>query len=162
MEDILELELYKEVTVHFEKYYKFQPLTAKVYTFFIFNNCHEGLTFDYLVEIFQVSKSSMSHSINTLMELSFIVDFKNENERKRHFKVNKKLFLTRLMDVQERLESERNVYSKLKDFKTERSNLMFKKETFDLYIDHLSQATNSIKNTIQNLNLYINQNENEY
>jgi len=160
MQDILELELYKDVTAHYEKYYKFQPLTAKVYSFFVFNNCQDGLTFDFLVDTFQVSKSSMSHSINTLIELNFIEDFKNVNERKRHFKVNKKLFLTRLMDVQERLDSERNVYVKLKEYKIEKSNQMFKKETFDLYIDHLNQVSTSIEKTIKNLNLYISQNEN--
>lgn len=160
MEDILELDLYKEVTSHYEKYYKFQPLTAKVYSFFVFNNCQDGLTFDFLVDFFQVSKSSMSHSINTLIELNFIEDFKNENERKRHFKVNKKLFLTRLMDVQERLESEKNIYVKLKEYKIEKSTQMFKKETFDIYIDHLDQCTSTIDKTIKNLNLYISQNEN--
>lgn len=160
MEEILELDLYKEVTAHYEKYYKFQPLTAKVYSFFVFNNCQDGLTFDFLVDTFQVSKSSMSHSIKTLIEHSFIEDFKNENERKRHFRVNKKLFLTRLTDVQERLENEKNVYMKLKEYKIEKSNQMFKKETFDLYIDHLDQVTSSLQNTIQNLNLYISKNEN--
>ena len=160
MEDFLELELYKEVTAHYEKYYKLQPLTAKVYSFFIFNNCQDGLTFDFLVDTFQVSKSSMSHSINTLIELNFIEDFKNENERKRHFRINKKLFLMRLLDVEERLISEKNVYLKLKDYKMTNSNQMFKPETFDLYIEHLAEVTTSIENTIQNLNIYISKNEN--
>lgn len=160
MEDVLGLDIYKEVTAHYEKYYKLQPLTAKVYSFFIFNNCQEGLTFDFLVDTFQVSKSSMSHSINTLIELNFIEDFKNENERKRHFRVNKKLFLMRLLDVEQRLISERNVYLKLKDYKMTNSNQMFKAETFDLYIEHLAEVTTSIEHTIQNLNIYISKNEN--
>lgn len=160
MQDVFDLDLFRKVTSHYEKFYKLQPLTAKVYTYFIFNNCQEGLTFDFLVDFFQVSKSSMSNSLHTLMELNFIEDFKNDNERKRHFRVNKKLFLTRLNDVFERLENEKQVYKELKDYKMNISNRIFNTTTFDIYIDHLDQVTDSLDKTIQNLNLYINQNEN--
>ena len=77
-----------------------------------------------------------------------------------HLLNNKKLFLMRLLDVEERLISEKNVYLKLKDYKMTNSNQMFKPETFDLYIEHLAEVTTSIENTIQNLNIYISKNEN--
>jgi DNA-binding transcriptional regulator GbsR (MarR family) len=160
MHEILNLDLFKKVTSHYEKFYKLQPLTAKVYTYFIFNNCREGLTFDFLVEFFQVSKSSMSNSLHSLMELNFIEDFKNENERKRHFRVNKDLFMKRLNDVYERLENEKEVYKELKEYKMDVSNQVFNSTTFDIYIDHLDQVTDSLDKTIQNLNLYIKSNEN--
>lgn len=162
MEDIFSLELFKNVTSHYEKFYKLQPLTAKVYAYFVFNNCQDGLTFDYLVDLFHVSKSSMSNSVNTLMDLNFIEDFKKENERKRYFRINKKLFLQRLHEVFYRLEKEKNIVEQLKEYKLNASNQVFDAKAFDIYIDHLSQVTNSINKTIQNLNLYINQNENEY
>nr|WP_297308856.1 hypothetical protein [uncultured Flavobacterium sp.] len=162
MKEVLNLELFKNVTSHYEKFYKLQPLTAKVYTYFVFNNCQDGLTFEHLVDLFQVSKSSMSHSISSLLELSFLEDFKKDNERKRYFRINKKLFLQRLHDVNERLENEKNIYVKLKEYKLNACNQVFDIRAFDIYIDHLSQVTDSLDKTIKNINLYINQNENEY
>lgn len=160
MHEILELDLYNEITAHYERYYKLQPLTAKVYSFFIFNNCQDGMTFDYLVEVFQVSKSSMSNSIKTLIELEFIEDFKLNNERKRHFKVNKKLFLMRLTDVKDKIINEKKIYIKFRDYKKSIKNVVFNQDAFDLYIDHLDDTASILTQTIENLNLYISKNEN--
>lgn len=159
MHQFLENSLFKEVSLHYEKYYKFQPLTAKIYALLVFNNCSEGITFDDFVEVLQVSKSSVSHSLSTLIEINFIEQYKKENERKRYFKINKNLFLKRLEDVQERLIEEKKIYTKIRDYKKSNTNVLFKDEAFSLYITHLEDASNSITKTIKNLKLHIKTNE---
>lgn len=162
MQEVLENDLFKEITSHYEKFYKLPPLTARIYALLVFNNCPEGLTFEALLEIFHASKSSISHSISVLVELKFIEQFKKDNERKRYFRANKNLFLMRLEDVQERLLHEMDVYSKLRSYKQTNANMLFNQEAFDFYIGHLAETTNSLEKTIQNLKLYIRKNEESY
>lgn len=159
MQNITDKELYKEVCEHYEMYYKLQPLTARIYALFVFNNCPNGLTFDEVLETFQVSKSSVSHSINTLIELNFLEQYKKENERKRYFRVNRSLFLLRLEDVHKRLEREREISEKLRVYRKTAQNELFKQEEYNFYVSHLADVTKSIEQTIENLKLHINSNE---
>lgn len=159
MQDILKHELFKEVCAHYEAYYKLQPLTARLYALFVFNNCQEGFTFDELLETFQASKSSISHSINSLIEMNFIEQIKKENERKRYFRANQSFFLLRLEDVYERLMREKEINEKLREYRKEQDNLMFNKEEYEYYVTHLDEVTKSILKTIQNLKLHNNSNE---
>ncbi len=159
MQQLLALDLFKEISEHYEVYYKLPPLTARIYTLFIFNNCKDGLTFDELVEIFQVSKSSVSTSLNVLIEHNYIEQIKKENERKRYFRTNRNLFLKRLDDVLKRLKNEKEINIKLKEYRKSNCRDLFKQDAFDVYIDHLSDVTQSIEKTIQNLKLHIKPNE---
>lgn len=159
MHHVLELDLFKETSAHYERFHKMQPLTARLYALLVFNNCSDGLSFDDLHEIFQSSKSSISHSLNTLIEMNFIEQYKKENERKRYFRINGNLFLKRLEDVKERLTEEKKVYTKIREYKKENSKTLFKPEVFDFYLVHLDNATHSIENTINNLKLFIHTNE---
>lgn len=159
MQHILNLELFKETSEHYEQFYRLQPLTARIYTLLVFNNCQNGLTFDELVDVFKSSKSSISNSINTLIDLNFIEQFKNESERKRHFRVNRNLFLNRLELVSKRLKNEKDINIKLKSYREAAGNDLFKQELFDIYIYHLNEVTQSIDKTIDNLKLHINSDE---
>lgn|SRR5690606_13316994 len=159
MKDVLELDLFKEIVDHYTVYYHLQPLTAKIYALLVFNNCQNGLTFDDLVEIFEVSKSSVSHSVNTLIELNFIEQLKRENERKRFFRVNRNLFLMRLEDVQKRLEREKYITQELQKYRKEHNACLFNHYVVNLYLSHLDEATISILKTIDNLKLHIRNHE---
>lgn len=151
MEKVLELELFKNVSQHFEEFYRLPPLTARIYTLFIFNNCTDGLTFDTVLDIFNASKSSISHSINLLIELGFIVPYKKENERKRYFKVNKNLFLIRLREVQRMLKKECETTQKLSEYRKNAPNAILQNEAFDAYISHLNLTIQSLESTIEKL-----------
>jgi len=155
MQDILELDLFKEVATHYEVFYKLPPLTARIYALFVFNNCKEGLTFDDVLETFQASKSSVSYSINSLIELNFIEQFKKDCVRKRYFRVKKNLFLIRMEDVYKRLIREKTITQKLRVYRKTQGNELFKQEEVDVYISHLDNVTESIEKTIQNLKLHI-------
>lgn len=156
MDEILDLEIYKEVTEHYEMFYKFQPLTARIYALFVFNNSKEGFTFEEIHELLHSSKSSISHSINTLIQNNFIEQFKQDNERKRYFRIEKNLFLTRLQEVEKKLLSERDINVKISKYRECSENSLFKQEEYDFYIAHLNSALESLHNTIENLKLFIN------
>ena len=159
MKDILELDLFKEITEHYELHYKLQPLTARIYALLVFNNCQYGLTFDDLIEIFQASKSSISHSVNTLIELNFIEQLKKVNERKRFFRVNKDLFLMRLEDVYKRLQREKYINIELQKYRNNNDPSLFDQSAVTLYLSHLDEVTASIHKTIENLKLHIENHE---
>lgn len=159
MQKILELDLFKEAVAHYELFYKLTPLTARIYTLLVFNNCQDGLTFEELLETFKASKSSISNSIKVLIENKFIEQFKKGSERKRHFRINSNLFLMRLEMVSKRLKSEKEINMKLKEYRKSNCNELFKEETFDIYNFHLDEVTKSIDKTIKNLKFHFNSNE---
>jgi|SRR5690554_649120 len=159
MQNILKHELFKEVCTHYETYYKLQPLTARLYALFVLNNCREGFTFEELLEIFQASKSSISHSINSLIEMNFIEQIKKENERKRYFRANQRFFLLRLESVYERLIKENEINEKLRAYREKHNNLMFNEEEYKHYVTHINEVTKSLRNTIENLKFHNDSNE---
>ena len=69
------------------------------------------------------------------------------------------LFLKRLDDVLKRLKNEKEINIKLKEYRKSNCRDLFKQDAFDVYIDHLSEVTQSIEKTIQNLKLHIKPNE---
>lgn len=156
---ILDTSLYKELVLHYEQFYKLQPLTARIYALLILNNCSKGLAFDDLVATLNVSKSSVSHSVKTLLELNFIEQLKQDNERKRYFRIHKNFFLMRLEDVNKRLIREKEINEKLKEYRKEDGDTMFHKDEFDYYLTHLHDVTSSVEKTIENLKLHINNHE---
>lgn len=152
---ILDTSLYMELVLHYEQFYKLQPLTARIYALLILNNCSKGLAFDDLVATLNVSKSSVSHSVKTLLELNFIEQLKQDNERKRYFRIHKNFFLMRLEDVNKRLIREKEINEKLKEYRKEDGDTMFHKNEFDQYLSHLHDVTLSLQKTIENLKLHI-------
>lgn len=156
---VLETSLFKDLVRHYEQFYKLQPLTARIYALLILNNCSKGLSFDNLVATLQVSKSSVSHSVNALLDLNFIEQLKQDNERKRYFRIHKNFFLMRLEDVNIRLIREKEINEKLKEYRKEDGNTMFHKDEFDYYLSHLHDVTSSVEKTIENLKLHIKPNE---
>jgi len=152
---VLNTPLFKELVFHYEQFYKLQPLTARIYALLILNNCSKGLSFENLHETLEVSKSSVSHSINTLLDLNFIEQFKLNNERKRYFRIHKNFFLMRLEEVNVRLIREKEINEKLKEYRKEDGDTMFHKDEFDYYLTHLHDVTSSVEKTIENLKLHI-------
>lgn len=152
---ILNTPLFKELVTHYEQFYKLQPLTARIYALLILNNCSKGLSFENLLDTLVVSKSSVSHSIKTLLDLNFIEQFKLDNERKRYFRIHKNFFLMRLEEVNTRLIREKEINEKLKEYRKEDRDTMFHKNEFDQYLSHLYDVTLSLQKTIENLKLHI-------
>jgi len=65
-------DLFCSFSAFLERTYSFPPLTAKLSAYMILESDEEGFTFEELLEIFNVSKSSLSNSINYLLSMKHI------------------------------------------------------------------------------------------
>lgn len=61
-------KLIEEIGVHFESVYNLPPLAARIYAILIMGN-EEGYSFEALVEEVAASKSTVSTSLNLLLQL---------------------------------------------------------------------------------------------
>lgn len=100
----------------YQKTFNLSPLSAKMYAFLIFDFQGERLSFEDFVEVFSVSKSSVSTSINLLLDKKLVVDFYKDDKRKRFFKINCDFVKIRFMEIMSRLKEEREVLISLIDF----------------------------------------------
>ena len=89
------------------------PLASKIYSYLIFDFKGEGVCFDHFVDLFSVSKSSVSSSIQTLLERKLVCDRHISDERKRNFILNNDYLSVRFQELVNRLETERSLIEKL-------------------------------------------------
>lgn len=146
------VDLFQDFCAHHEVVYHFSPLTAQIYTYIMFNNNRDGVTFDELVERLSASKSSVSTSLNLLISNNQIEHFNKIDERKRFFRLNSNFITTRLELIKNMLDRESALTLKLRGYVEEElintSNCQVKMK---LYIDHLENSKIQLTNTIEKL-----------
>jgi DNA-binding transcriptional regulator GbsR (MarR family) len=113
----IDRDLFCEMVKFYGKTYNLPPLAAKIYSYLIFDFERKGVPFDEFVEIFAASKSSVSTSLNLLLNLNIINDFNKIDERKRFFVMNEKYMKIRCEEIIAKMESELAIINKLKDFR---------------------------------------------
>lgn len=146
------VDLFQDFCAHHELVYHLSPLTAQIYTYIMFNNNRDGVTFDELVERLNASKSSVSTSLNLLISNNQIEHFNKIDERKRFFRLNPNYMTLRLQIIRDVLEREHALSLRLIKFVDEgtlKANNCNKK--MELYIDHLEKGKNHIAETIEKL-----------
>lgn len=146
------VDLFQDFCAHHEVVYHFSPLTAQIYTYIMFNNNRDGVTFDELVERLNASKSSVSTSLNLLISNNQIEHFNKIDERKRFFRLNPNFITTRLELIKNMLDREQALTLKLRGFVDEgilkSSNCTVKMK---LYIEHLENSKIQLIKTIEKL-----------
>jgi len=146
------VDLFQDFCAHHEVVYNFSPLTAQIYTYIMFNNNRDGVTFDELVERLNASKSSVSTSLNLLISNNQIEHFNKIDERKRFFRLNSNFITTRLELIKNMLDRESTLTLKLKGYVEEglvnTNNCQAKMK---LYIEHLENSKIQLTNTIEKL-----------
>lgn len=146
------VDLFQDFCAHHELVYQLSPLTAQIYTYIMFNNNRDGVTFDELVERLNASKSSVSTSLNLLISNNQIEHFNKIDERKRFFRLNPNYMTLRLQIIRDVLEREHALSLRLVKFVDEgtlKANNCNKK--MELYIDHLEKGKNHMTETIEKL-----------
>lgn len=147
------IDLFQDFCAHHEAVYNFSPLTAQIYTYIMFNNNREGVTFDELIDRLHASKSSVSTSLNLLISNHQIEYFTKIEERKRFFRLNSQHITNRLELIRTILVKEHNLITQLKDLVGEgvikTNNCQVK---MSLYVDHLEKSEQHLSNTINKLN----------
>lgn len=146
------VDLFQDFCAHHEVVYHFSPLTAQIYTYIMFNNNRDGVTFEELIERLSASKSAVSTSLNLLISNNQIEHFNKIDERKRFFRLNANFITTRLELIKTMLDREQVLTLKLKTYAEEglinSNNCQAKMK---LYIDHLENSKIQLTNTIEKL-----------
>lgn len=142
----IDKDLFCEMVKFYGKTYNLPPLAAKIYSYLIFDFERKGVPFDEFVEIFAASKSSVSTSLNLLLNLNIINDFNKIDERKRFFVMNEKYMKIRFEEIIAKMESELAIINKLKDFRKGADENALKK--YEIYKYFFQNNIKNIKSTI--------------
>lgn len=113
-----------------------------------------GFTFEELLEVFNVSKSSLSNSINYLLSMKQIEYINKIDSRKRHFRLNLS-YLTEKLDFLFDMISQDIVFTnRIKQHKIGNDTLSKNHDNrvIDIYLDHLTQTKTLLDETIQKIN----------
>ncbi|MBD3905171.1 transcriptional regulator [Chryseobacterium sp. Ch-15] len=125
------------------------PLASKIYSYLIFDFEKVGITFDEFVEVFSASKSSVSTSINLLLNSELIVDVNKMDERKRYFFANDDYKKIRFERIVQKMQDELKLMDDLKNFrKTEHKD---EDERIEVYKALLNKSISNIQESLNKL-----------
>jgi DNA-binding transcriptional regulator GbsR (MarR family) len=142
----LDKDIFREMVKFYGEAFHLPPLAAKIYSYLIFDFDRKGVCFDEFVEIFSVSKSSVSASLNLLLNLNIINDFNKIDERKRFFVMNENYMKIRFEEIILKMESELSIINKLKNFRTITDESALKK--YEIYRNFFENNISYIKERI--------------
>ncbi len=148
--------LIEELGVHFEKKYNFPPLAARIYSQLILTE-EDGLTFEDCLSKRGASKSSISTSLNLLLQLETITYFTKSGDRKRYFKIsdNNTFFLNKLEDNLKNIIQERVIIKKVEDYNKTYNTKKYRENNkkTKLFLNYLDDNEKLLKHTIEVLHL---------
>lgn len=144
--------LIEEVGLHLEQHRKLSPLAARIYAIMILS-CEQGFSFDELKEITSCSKSSLSTSINLLMQLDFIEYYTRPGERKRYFRGSNNYLKDTIADYLETVDTELKIAEKINKFnKVHNPNKFIKNESLgSIFQTYLSNQKSNLKATLEQM-----------
>ena len=102
-------ELIESLGMHFESMYQLPPLATRIYAQLILTG-NDGLTFEELIEATEASKSSVSTSINLLLQTQKIEYFTKSGDRKRYFRKNAHYLKNRLSNYLQQVNKELKLF----------------------------------------------------
>ena len=146
--------LIEELGIHFENEYSLPPLAARIFASLVITE-EEGLTFDDCLTKRGASKSSISTSLNLLLQMNFVKYFTKSGDRRRYFKIAEKdaFFIKKLNKTLKKLEDESEIIEKVvafnKAYNAEKHEA--NKEKKRIYMKCLEDTKAIYKKTIINL-----------
>ena len=147
----LEPEIYQELIEFYGNLFNLPPLSAKIYAYLIFDFDKKGHTFDELLEVFCASKSSISSSINFLLNNNLIKTINKIDERKRYFIINDDFVKIRFEEILNRMKKEISIMEKIQKFIGEINTEIEKSTRFEIYKGMLEKNRDNIENTLNKL-----------
>lgn len=146
--------LFCSFSAFLEKTYKFPPLTAKLQAYMVLESTEEGFTFEELLEVFNVSKSSLSNSINYLLSMKHIEYINKINSRKRYFRLNFNYLIEKLDFLYDMISQDIVFTDRIKEHKMLNNSLSknIENRVIDIYLDHLNQTKSLLGETIEKIN----------
>ncbi|CAM3423487.1 transcriptional regulator [Empedobacter stercoris] len=148
------MDLFCSFSAFLEKTYKFPPLTAKLQAYMVLESNEEGFTFEELLEVFNVSKSSLSNSINYLLSMKHIEYINKINSRKRYFRLNFNYLIEKLDFLYDMISQDIVFTDRIKEHKMLNNSLSknIENRVIDIYLDHLNQTKSLLGETIEKIN----------
>ena len=146
-----DIALFEELATQFQQVHQISPLAAKLYTYILLDVDQEGITFDEMVDFFGVSKSSISTSIQLLLQMKLVESCNKFNSRKRYFKINNHYLEFKLQNILDYVQKEKDLTLKYKAFKVANFTGEATTERLDIYLDHLRKISQHLKKTIDKL-----------
>ena len=145
----LDKDLFCDMVKFYGNAFHLPPLSAKIYSYLIFDFERKGVPFEEFVEVFSASKSAVSSNLNLLLNLKIISDFNRIDERKRFFVMNEKFMKIRFGEIITRMEDELSILNKLKNFRktTDESSA----QKFEIYQNLFQNNISNIKEILDQL-----------
>lgn len=147
-------ELFESFSVHLEKAYNFPPLAAKIQAYMVLQSDKEGYTFEELLEVFKVSKSTLSTSINLLLSKNQIEYINKIDSRKRYFRLNFNYVPEKLEFLYNMISKDLFFTTRINEHRQEALNttLIDDNGIINVYIDYLEQSRKLLEETISKIN----------
>ncbi|WP_405400402.1 GbsR/MarR family transcriptional regulator [Maribacter sp. Asnod2-G09] len=146
--------LIEELGVHFEAEYNLPPLAARIFGNLVVTE-EVGLTFDDCQMKRGASKSSISTSLNLLLQLGMITYFTKSGDRRRYFKISDKstFFIKKLEQAIKKATNESKMIQKVAKYDQQYNNEKYisNKAKMDAYLNCLDQNEATNKETIEAL-----------
>ena len=117
----------------------------------IFDFEKNGLTFDDLVDTFCASKSSVSSSVNFLLNANLIKTINKIDERKRYFIINEDFVKIRFEEIVNRMKREIKILDQLNDHREQEKENINQSERYKIYKSLLEKNIENIENTLNKL-----------
>ncbi|WP_324024930.1 transcriptional regulator [Maribacter sp. BPC-D8] len=146
--------LIEELGVHFEAEYSLPPLAARIFGNLVVTD-ELGLTFDDCQMKRGASKSSISTSLNLLLQLEMITYFTKSGDRKRYFKISDKstFFVKKLEQAIKKATNESKMIHKVAEYDKKHNMEKYEsnKAKIEAYLNCLNQNEATYKEAIEAL-----------
>lgn len=148
-----DLDLFESFCVHLEKTYQFPPLAAKILAYMVLYSDINGFSFENLLEIFKVSKSSLSTSINLLLSINQLEYIHKIDSRKRFFRLNFNYLPEKLVFLHEIVIKDLYYTKRINEYKKKNkiTNLIEENGVLDVYTQYLEDSQKLLKETINKI-----------
>ena len=145
----IDQELFCEMMKFYGETLNLPPLSAKIYTYLIFDFEKKGICFDEFVHVFAASKSSVSANINLLLNAKLINDFNTIKERKRFFRINENYINIRFEEIISKMKKEISILDQLNEFRKSKNQEELQK--FKIYRSLLIKNIKNIEETLHKI-----------
>ena len=144
-------DIYQELVDLYGEIFSLPPLSAKIYAYLIFDFETKGLSFDDLVKVFSASKSSISTSINFLLNIHLIKPISKFDERKRYFIINDEFVSIRFKDIVSYMNREIHILKKLNTYRGTFYHNQPLLDRFNIYKSLLENNVENIEDTLKKI-----------
>jgi len=145
-------ELYQDMVAFYGNLYGLPPLNAKIYVYMMIDLKTEGYTFDELLEKFNVSKSSLSNSLQMLVQNKYVEYITPIDSRKRYYRINPKFMGIRFGNILDKLVREKELMQRMiqcnKEVKAPNEQVI---KGIHQYIGILDKHIKTVANTVKSL-----------